>query len=150
MFSRNFRIKQGPVFFFAACVFALSTLSSCVAERSYQRSEVRKQKHAMVRLESPLPGAVINSPLTVQGEARGPWYFEGDFPLILKDHRDNILARGVARAQGRWMTTAFVPFSATLTFTAPADGRGQLILQKDNPSERRELDDSVVIPVGFE
>ncbi len=103
----------------------------------------------MIRVETPQPGTVIRSPLTVRGEARGPWYFEGDFPLMLRDSGGNILARGFASAEGEWMTTDFVPFVGKLVFAAPEGMLGELILQKDNPSGRRELDDSLILPVRF-
>jgi hypothetical protein len=47
------------------------------------------------------------------------------------------------------MTTEFVPFSAVLRFQSPEPGPGRLILKKDNPSDRRELDDALVVPVVF-
>ena len=100
-------------------------------------------------METPQAGAVIRSPLIVRGEARGPWYFEGDFPLMLRDNGGEIVARGVARAKGEWMTTDFVSFVGRLEFTAPEGMLGELILQKDNPSGRPELDDSLTIPVRF-
>lgn len=108
-----------------------------------------------VRLTSPLPGAVVTSPLTITGEAAG-WYFEGSFPVSLVNWDGLIIAEGVATAQGDWMTSEFVPFVATVTFTSPyASGdpdfmkRGTLILQKDNPSGLPENDEAKEIPVSF-
>ena len=106
-------------------------------------------KKEMIQVEAPQPGEAVRSPLTVRGKARGPWYFEGDFPLILRDHRGEILARGIASANGEWMTDDFVPFEGRLEFVTPKQMAGDLILQKDNPSDRRELDDSLIIPVQF-
>ncbi|MGB5728811.1 MAG: Gmad2 immunoglobulin-like domain-containing protein, partial [Thiogranum sp.] len=85
----------------------------------------------------------------VRGRARGTWFFEGDFPLVLLDGRGNLVAQGFATAKGEWMTTEFVPFSAVLRFQSPEPGPGRLILKKDNPSDRRELDDALVVPVVF-
>ena len=115
----------------------------------FRRENEKVAKKDMIRVETPQPGTVIRSPLTVRGEARGPWYFEGDFPLLLRDNEGNILTRGVARAQSEWMTADFVPFVGRLIFTAPEGMLGELIMQKDNPSGRRELDDSLTIPVRF-
>ena len=48
------------------------------------------------------------------------------------------------------MTQGFVPFRATVEFTSPGAGvRGVLVLQKDNPSDRRELNDELRIPIVF-
>ena len=101
-------------------------------------------------LDLPARGAVVASPLEVRGRARGTWFFEGDFPLVLLDGRGNLVAQGFATAQGDWMTTEFVPFFAVLRFRSPEPGPGRLILKKDNPSDRRELDDALVVTVIFD
>jgi hypothetical protein len=103
-----------------------------------------------LRLFSPQPGDEITNPLLVIGEARGNWYFEASFPVILTDWDGLIIAEGIAQAQGDWMTTDFVPFSATLNFTKPGYGTtGSLILKKDNPSDLPEFDDAVEITIKF-
>ncbi len=99
-------------------------------------------------VDSPAPDAVVKSPLTVTGKARGTWYFEASFPVRLLDADGNELALVPAQAQGEWMTEDFVPFSATLTFATSAKA-GTLVLQKDNPSGLPENDKSVSIPVRF-
>ncbi len=49
------------------------------------------------------------------------------------------------------MTKNFVPFTETLSFLKPEQGeRGALVFKKDNPSDRRELDDAMAIPVFFQ
>lgn len=110
----------------------------------------------MVSVDRPEPGDTVSSPLEVTGEARGPWYFEGDFPVVLTDWDGRILAEAPASAENEWMTEDFVPFRATLTFESPYGpgdpdfmSRGTLILRKDNPSGRPELDAAVEIPVRF-
>lgn len=99
-------------------------------------------------------GDSVSSPLVVTGEARGTWYFEASFPIALVDWDGKIVALVPAEAQGEWMTEAYVPFKAVLTFETPTAGdpaanRGALILQKDNPSGLSEHDDSLEIPVLF-
>jgi len=105
--------------------------------------------HPDVRLTSPRPGDLVTSPLVVRGEARR-WYFEGSFPFSLYDGDGNALAHKYVTAQGDWMTTEFVPFEGSVEFTPPATGGlGLLVLRKDNPSDQRELDDSLVVSVRF-
>src|SRR3989338_525403 len=88
--------------------------------------------HTMIRVTSPQPNAVVKSPLTVKGEARGNWYFEASFPVKLLDANGNQLAIIPAQAQGEWMTTNFVPFQGTLTFSTPTTATGTLVFEKDN------------------
>jgi hypothetical protein len=49
------------------------------------------------------------------------------------------------------MTKKFVPFEGTMEFEKPARvDSGILIFRKDNPSDLKELDDEMRIPVYFE
>jgi hypothetical protein len=103
----------------------------------------------LIHVTQPQQNAVVKSPLTVSGEARGTWYFEASFPVILVGANGDTLAVKPAQAQGEWMTENFVPFTVTLDFTAPATPEGTLILKKDNPSGLPEHDRELRIPVRF-
>lgn len=108
------------------------------------------EKIDLIRIHSPRPNQNITSPLTITGEARGIWFFEGDFPVVLTDWDGNVLAEGFVTAEGEWMMEDFVKFSGVLEFEKPTlYERGILILQKDNPSELSELDDALNLPVFF-
>ncbi len=103
-----------------------------------------------VQVTSPHPYQAITSPLTITGQARGIWFFEAIFPVILTDWDGKIIAQGTATAQGDWMTEQYVPFTATLTFVKPAyKDNGTLILKKDNPSGLPQNDAAYEIPVVF-
>lgn len=95
------------------------------------------------------PQAEIRSPVTVRGEIRGNWFFEGSFPVRILDANGKELAVVPARARGEWMTTDFVPFEATLEFASPATPTGTLVLEKDNPSDLPENAGAVRIPIRF-
>lgn len=103
-----------------------------------------------VQLTTPQPMATISSPLTLSGSARGSWYFEASFPVELRDAQNTVIAQGHAQAQGNWMTNAFVPFTATLTYPPqPAGSYGIIVLRKDNPSGEPQNDASVTVPIQF-
>lgn len=111
----------------------------------------------LISVASPEAGEVISSPLEVEGEARGQWYFEAEFHVVLVDWDGRIIAETNARAQDDWMTEDFVPFKATIDFESPyQEGdpdfmkEGTLILQKANPSGLPEHEDAFEIPVRFE
>ncbi len=103
-----------------------------------------------IRVEQPLPNEDIQSPLTIKGQARGYWYFEGSFPVTLMDKDGKTLATGIAEARGKWMTEDFVPFQLTLEYDSPGDERGHLIFQKANPSGMPENDREFRLPVIFQ
>ena len=105
----------------------------------------------LIDVDSPVPGASVASKIVVTGKARGVWYFEGDFPLILTDPAGQTIAQGFATAQEPWMTEGWVPFTGHLTFQRlKTPDWGWLVLKKDNPSGRPLLDAEVSIPVLFE
>jgi hypothetical protein len=101
-----------------------------------------------LKVISPRPKDTVASPLVITGEARG-WYFEGSFPVALKDANGATLAIGVAQAQGDWMSADYVPFKAELNFPAPKTPLGMLVLRKDNPSGLPVTDAGVSFPVVF-
>ena len=105
---------------------------------------------ADIILDSPLPNATVKNPILLTGKARGSWFFEATFPMYLLDSHGNKLGQGVATAQGDWMTNDYVPFTATITFTADpliVGDEGMLVLAKDNPSGLPENDDALKVPV---
>ncbi|MFZ2484953.1 MAG: Gmad2 immunoglobulin-like domain-containing protein [Minisyncoccia bacterium] len=110
------------------------------------------EKANLIRLTYPRPNQEIASPLVITGEARGYWFFEASFPVMLVDWDGRIIAQGIATAKEEWMTENFVPFEATLTFEVDPNvysKRGALILQKDNPSGLPEHDDALEIPITY-
>jgi hypothetical protein len=102
-----------------------------------------------IQVITPTPGAVISSPLVVEGKALGRWYFEASFPVRLLDGNGRELIAIPAQAQSDWMVEGYVPFKATLNFTLPSTATGTLILHNDNPSGMPERDEEVRIPVTF-
>ncbi len=109
------------------------------------------QKDDLISVATPLPNRTVSSPLVITGKARGNWYFEASFPVELTDLQGTVLATGHAQAQGDWMTTEYVPFTATLTYAAPATAiKGFLILKKDNPSGEAQFDNALSIPVTIQ
>ncbi len=110
-------------------------------------------KANLIRVQTPIPNQTISSPLIIKGEARGSWFFEASFPVVLTDWDGKIIAQGIAQAKSDWMTNDFVPFTASLNFTADKNAyskRGSLILRKDNPSGLPENDNALEIPIVFE
>lgn len=113
--------------------------------------------HPLIKTDSPSPNETIESPLTIRGEARGTWFFEATFPIVLVDWDGLIIAEGYAEATDDWMTEQFVPYEATFTFESPVTEnspefmhRGTLIFQKANPSGLPEHADAYEIPVQFQ
>ncbi len=101
-----------------------------------------------VVIASPLPGAATPRSFTIAGAARGPWFFEANLPIDIKNATGTVLMTIPATAQGDWMTTELVPFSTLVEL--PADtlpGVYTITIKKDNPSGLPENDGSIEFPV---
>ncbi len=112
----------------------------------------KAQKDNLIVVDMPLPNAQVSSPLIIKGQARGNWFFEGSFPITLTNWDGLIIAEGYATAQGEWMTTDYVPFTASIAYTLPPETpyrRGFLILHKDNPSGESKFDDSLELMINL-
>ena len=104
----------------------------------------------MIIVELPFVEAVTGKEFTVIGKARGPWFFEASFPIEVLDENNKVLATSVAQAQGEWMTTEFVPFTAQVKVNEDFIGKARLVLKKDNPSDMPENDASISFPITIE
>ena len=102
---------------------------------------------AFITVDTPAEGDEVSTPLTVTGEARGTWFFEGDFPMHLLTEEGDILESHFATAQDEWMTEDFVPFEGEIAFTVEEETSAVLRLERDNPAEKEELDMHLDIPL---
>ncbi len=107
------------------------------------------EKLDLIQASTPRPGDEITSPLVIEGEARGFWFFEASFPARLLDGNGKEISVAVMQAQDEWMTENFVPFRGTLTFPTPSTEKGILVLEKENPSGLPEHADDLRIPIRF-
>jgi len=103
-----------------------------------------------IKLNTLKEGDVVTSPLEISGQARGFWYFEAEFVVRVVDEAGKELGYGIARADGDWMTTEFVPFTVKLTFIAPATAEGEIIFEKSNPSGLEENAAEFRLPIKFD
>ncbi len=107
------------------------------------------EKTDLIRIDFPRPNQVVQSPLIITGQARGSWFFEGDFPIELLDDNENIITQNYATAKSEWMTEDFVQFEAEISFDNPATNKGILVLKKDNASGLPEHADELRVPIVF-
>lgn len=120
---------------------------------TFENCIIKKEIADLIKVDFPKPNQAVKSPLLVTGQARGTWFFEASFPVVLTNWDGLIIAQGIAIAKDEWMTENFVPFSATLNFVVDKNAysnKGFLILKKDNPSGLPKNDNSIEIPVVIE
>ena len=110
----------------------------------------------LIQVETPKEGAVISSPVTIKGRARGTWFFEGVAPVQLVSNNGELIKEGHIEAKESWMTENFVPFEGELSFELGKDEllqnekRGYLLINRANASGKKEHDRVVRIPVVFQ
>lgn len=93
---------------------------------------------------------IISSPLIIEGQAKGPWFFEATFPVQLVDVNGNLLAQIALQATEDWMTENYVHFAGQMTFNSGTNTDGKLIFNNDNPSDLPQNAKSLEVPVRFQ
>ena len=101
-----------------------------------------------IHVINPVDNALVVSPLHFSGTARGSWFFEASFPVVLKDNAGNVIGSGIAQAQSDWMTEDFVQFAGVLTFADPPTSDGTLVFTQDNPADLPGAQ-TISVPVQF-
>lgn len=105
-------------------------------------------------VSAPRTNDTIASPVAVSGQAVGNWFSEGVFPVAVYDSNDKLLGQAQASfkpksATDTWMTTNFVDFSGSVTFSQPTTASGYILFKKDNPSGNPAMDESFKLVVKF-
>lgn len=125
------------------------TQNTSIDDKTELESSV-PQKDDLIRVPSLKNNQVVDGSLTLTGEARGQWYFEGSFPVRVEDANGKIIGKVVAKAQGEWTTTEYVPFKVFVIFDKPQTTTGFIIFEKDNPSGLAENANELSVPIRFE
>ena len=129
--------------------YMLSTFKLGVEEAKEEEPETFEVNENL-KLSNVQPDKTVQSPLSITGEARGSWYFEGVFSVTLENGNGEEISTAQAEAQGEWTTENFVPFEAELSFEEPQTDTGTLILKKANPSGMPDKAVSEEIPLKFQ
>lgn len=140
------------LFFIISCNESGST--SVAPENELQEKTGEQEQKSVISdtisVKRPVKNKVISSPLAVEGEARGYWFFEATATVEITDEANNLLGRGYIKAEGEWMTEDFVSFSGTIDFDPSGAENGLVVFHRANASGLPEHDRSIRIPVKFQ
>jgi hypothetical protein len=103
-----------------------------------------------ISVQFPKPGGSVTSTIIITGYAKSSWFFEGVFPVEVKNTKDIVIGTGQAKAQGTWTIDRPVAFIAELDIKAPYNGMVTVTLRKDNPSGEPARDASLAFPLSIE
>jgi len=104
----------------------------------------------LIRVSSPAAGALVSSPIKLEGEARGLWFFEASAPVAVSDDKGRVIGQGFVTAGDEWMTEDFVPFSGSVLYNLPINletATGTVTFIKENPSGLPQNDAAFTVPV---
>ncbi len=111
-------------------------------------------KDSLVRFDNFGNHARMNPKQVIEGTAPGYWYFEGSFPVTLKDINGKMFATVVASTDEDWMVTEHARFTVTMPESFSYTGVGNILFKKDDPSDgEAPFDpekDQLLVPVIFE
>lgn len=94
------------------------------------------------------PGAKMpKGILSYRGELKGAWFFEGNIGIAILDGNKKLLKQDNAMSTTDWMTAGPVSFEGNIDFTGLPAGLAYFEISNDNPSDRRDLDKSILIPI---
>ncbi len=133
-------------FLYGLCTGLVVALALFLVIRLIPQEQTAEIDNSSFRNISINSGDTVSFPLTITGEARGNMFFEGSFPIYIEDGHF-MYGTGYAQAQGDWMTTDFVPFSATLTLSESYKGKAGIILSQDDPSDGESGKMPVILPI---
>ena len=104
-----------------------------------------------VNLSQPQPNQTVTSPIELQGQAPGNWFFEGQLSVQLVDKNGKVLGSSEITTQDNWMTQEAVSFSGKLDFKNPNQVKtADVVMNKSNPSGLPENDRQVRLPVQLQ
>jgi len=123
-------------------------LSGKVFEESLGNSA---EKSDLIQLFEPAINATIaSSTLTFSGEAKGFWFVNPSFPVILRAvESGQTLASGRATSEGNWLDTDFVKFSGKLHFKVSTTTLAELVLKSENNTGLNS-DNELIVPIILE
>jgi len=96
-------------------------------------------------------GAVLPYKFSIRGKVKN-WMYEGEFPIFLTDSAGQVYQFSSAKAQGEWMTTDYVQFTAEMDLNGVPimSNELELVFRKSNPSGDPKFDEQVSFAVTVE
>ncbi|MEK9181653.1 MAG: Gmad2 immunoglobulin-like domain-containing protein [Patescibacteria group bacterium] len=97
-----------------------------------------------------LPGSKLHGIVSYRGVIKGAYFFEANILINVLDVNKNVLKKSHAMATIDWMTAGPVDFEGNIDFSDMPKGPAYFEIHNDNPSDMRQYDKSVLIPIVIE
>ncbi len=97
-----------------------------------------------------LPGSKVHGIVSYRGVIKGGYFFEANIVINILDLNKKVLKQSNAMATTEWMTSGPVSFEGNIDLTGLPKGPAYFEIHNDNPSDLRENDKSILIPIVIE
>lgn len=128
------------------------TIVSGALQRYQDKSEttLNESQQASIVITSPNPDEQVSLPFRIEGEARGTWFFEGDFPFVILDENGTSIHSSFVSATADSMTEEFVPFFAEVTNLDWGNSQeGTILFLQANPADSPHHGEQEAWPILF-
>ena len=110
------------------------------------RNQILGNKEDLVSF-SIWPNTKVHGIVSYRGVIGGGYFFEGNILINILDVNKKILKKGNGITKDDWMTASPVNFEGNIDFTNIPKGKAYFEIRNDNPSDLREYDKSILIPI---
>ncbi|MES3031792.1 MAG: Gmad2 immunoglobulin-like domain-containing protein [Patescibacteria group bacterium] len=127
----------------------LPFLSQNKIEQTMDRTKILGNKDDLVSF-SIWPDSKVHGVVSYRGVIKGAYFFEANIRINILDLNKNLLKSSNAMATDEWMTSGPVSFEGNMDFSGLPKGPAYFEIHNDNPSDLRENDKSILIPIVIE
>lgn len=96
------------------------------------------------------PGEKVSGVLSYKGVIKGGYFNEANILINILDINQNILKKSNTMTKSDWMTAEPLDFEGQIDLTGLPKGPAYFEIHNDNPSDLREYDKSILIPIMIE
>ncbi len=111
---------------------------------------IRLESEPEIIVNQPGLGAVISSPVVVNGQAPGTWFFEAVLPMSIETAAGEVLAEEIFVTDQDWMTEELIDFSLDIEFDTADTNLGSLKIIKNDVSDIPRNKNFFYLPVRFQ
>ena len=115
-------------------------------EEIYISREIEGNKDDLVSF-SVQPNQEVSGVLNFNGSVKNAYFFEANILVNILDENKNLLKAWHGNATTDWMTVEPVSFEGNIDLIGLPTGPGYIQIANDNPSDMRENDKFIYIPV---
>ncbi len=134
--------------------FAVGLILFIILIIAFSGRTARHQLPPDIVVYQPQPNEKVDMPFSITGQARGYWFYDNAFPIILYDNTKTAIAYGTATTTAEIPNSEyeeFVPFSGTFDEYEflPVKKKGYILFQRSTGNLETGRNSTVTLPIRF-